>query len=183
MEQENLLKKIGQVLKQLDIPYIITGGIAVTVWGRPRFTADIDMVIELVPQKIDKLTNALLKIDKEVYVEKEDIKKALAKEGEFNFIHPNSGLKVDFWILKNDAFDKERIKRGIVKKIDGQTLRFTSPEDLVLIKLLWYKKTGSTRQLEDAESILKIQKKLDFNYIKKWAKIHSTGKILKTLLK
>jgi hypothetical protein len=182
MEQEDLLKKLGWILKRLKIPYIITGGIAVVIWGRLRFTADIDVVVELAPQKISQLAKMLLDIDKYSYVDEFAIKRALERKGEFNFIHSGSGLKVDFWILKDDNFDRERIKRRIHKKIGGQTLYFSSPEDLILIKLQWYKKTESTRQLEDIESILKIQKKLDLNYIKRWAKIQSTAKILKSLL-
>lgn len=36
---EKLLCKIAEILEKLRIPYIITGGFAVAVWGRPRFTA------------------------------------------------------------------------------------------------------------------------------------------------
>lgn len=182
MEQEKLIKQIGKILADLKISYIITGGIAVVVWGRPRFTADIDIVVELKQKKIKQLASRLLGIDKDVYLDEIAINEALKRKGEFNFIHPASGLKVDFWILTNDAFDKERIKRKIIKKIGGQKLFFTSPEDLILMKLKWFKETHSTRQLEDIESILKIQKKLDFKYIKKWAKIHQTIVSLKELI-
>ena len=183
MEQEELLKKLAQILKKLKIQYIVTGGIAVVAWGRPRFTADIDVVIELIPQKLNKLADELLKIDKEVYIDKLSMERALEQKREFNFIHPASGLKIDFWILKDNAFDKERIRRKIKKKIGNTFVYLASPEDLILSKLLWYKMSESTRQLEDIESVLKIQKKLDMWYIKKWAKIHSTDKILAKLLR
>lgn len=183
MRQESLLIKIGAILDELNIPYIITGGIAVVVWGHPRFTADIDLVIELIPQKIDQLTKALLKIGQDVYVDKEMIKQAIIRQGEFNLIHPTSGLKVDFWVLKrDDPFDQERMARKIAKQIKDQTIYFTSPEDLILAKLLWYKESQSTRQLEDIESILRIQKELDRQYLKKWAKTHSTSEILESIL-
>jgi len=181
MEQEELLFRIGKILNKLRIPYIITGGVAVVVWGRPRFTADIDVVIELVSQKIDEIFSELRKIDKNIYIRKKMIEDALKRKGEFNLIHPASGVKIDFWILKDEPFDKSRIKRRIFKKIAGKKLYFCSPEDLILIKLQWYKKTKSTRQLEDIESILAIQKKLDWKYLKKWAKVQSTLTILKSL--
>lgn len=183
MEQEKLLREIAEILKKLDIPYIITGGIAVVVWGRPRFTADIDIVVELKSKQVDRLADELLKIDKDVYVDKRMMQMALINKGEFNFIHSESGLKVDFWILKNDAFDRERLRRRIKKNIAGTDIFLTSPEDLILIKFLWYKESGSTRQLEDVESILRIQKKLDMRYIHKWAKLHGTISALETLLK
>lgn len=43
---------------------------------------------------------------------------------------------------------------------------FTSPEDLILIKLKWYKESESSRQREDIESILQITKNLDLTYLK-----------------
>lgn len=183
MEQERLLREIAEILKKLDIPYIITGGIAVVVWGRPRFTADIDIVVELLPSKLNNLAAELLKIDKDVYVDKPMMQKALLDKGEFNFIHSGSGLKVDFWVFKNDAFDKARLKRRIKKNITGTDIFLTSPEDLILIKLLWYNQSESTRQLEDIESILKIQKKLDMSYIRKWARLQGTISTLEELLK
>lgn len=181
MEQEKLLFRVGKILNGLKIPYIITGGMAVVVWGRPRFTADIDVVIELVPQKIDEIFSELKKIDKNIYVDKKMIRRALEQNGEFNLIHPASGVKIDFWILKDEPFDKSRIKRRIVKIIAGGKLYFCSPEDLILIKMQWYKKTKSTRQLEDIESILAIQRKLDWKYLKKWARLQSTLTILESL--
>ena len=42
---EQVLRAILPVLEGLGIPYLLTGGIAVTVQGRPRFTQDIDVVI------------------------------------------------------------------------------------------------------------------------------------------
>lgn len=181
MEQEELLKKIAEILHKLAIPYLITGGVAVVVWGRPRFTADIDIVVELVPEKLDKLAEELLAIEKDVYLDKEMMHQALERKGEFNFIHPGAGLKVDFWMLKNTAFDRERIKRRVKRRLAKVDLFFISPEDLILSKLLWYKESESTRQLEDIESVLRIQKRLDWRYLKRWAEDHSTLKTLESL--
>lgn len=182
MEQEQLLKGLGGALKRLKIPYLITGGIAVVVWGRPRFTADIDIVVELHTKDVESLARELLKLDKEARVDKEEIREALYSEGEFNFFHPASGIKVDFWILHEEAFDRERLRRRIMKRVGGVPLYFSSPEDLILIKLLWHREGGSTRQLEDIESVLRIQKKLDVRYLKNWAKRQGTLVVLDSLL-
>lgn len=72
MAPEQLLLKIVKILGKLKIPYIITGGFAVAVLAKPRFTADI--VIELLPENLDKLAKALLLIDKDVYVSNEAMK-------------------------------------------------------------------------------------------------------------
>lgn len=59
MDPQNLLVKISKILNQLNIPYLVTGGMAVYVWGRPRFTADIDRVIELTIEKVEQLVQIL----------------------------------------------------------------------------------------------------------------------------
>jgi len=179
MTPEKLLCQIVKILDRFGIPYIITGGFAVAVLAKPRFTADIDIVIELLPHKIPQLAKGLLSIDKDVYVEVESIKDALKNKGEFNFIHPQTGLKVDFWI-KRYLFEK--FERAIVKVIDGQKVNFISPEDLILSKLIWYKGGQGAKQLEDIKSILEIAKP-DLNYIKNWAEQQSTIKILEELIK
>jgi len=182
MDQTILLKKVAKVLEGLDIPYIVTGGVAVTVWGRPRFTADIDIVIEISLSRSQDLLRSLMKVDKKIYISETAVNQAVLRKGEFNLIHPD-GLKVDFWILEDDAYDRSRIKRGVTKKVWGRNITFISPEDLILSKLIWYKKGRSTRQLEDIESIVAIQKKLDWKYIKRWVGIQATEKFLNILLK
>ena len=180
MEIEDLLIKVTGILDKLRIPYIITGGMAVSVWGRTRYTADIDIVVELLEKNIDLLSKELLSIDKDVYVSEEAMREALEIKGEFNFIHPQSQLKVDFWVVK-DNFNKQEIERAIIKKIEDQKVRFVSPEDLILSKLLWYQLSESTRQLEDIESVLKISR-VDLKYIKRISEEQGTIEILNKLL-
>ncbi len=183
MPERNLFLIFLAPLNRLKIPYMVTGGMAVFVWGRPRFTADIDIVIEIEPPKIEDLEKALLSLEKSGYLDKDLMLRALHTNGEFNFIDWTTGTKVDFWIYKKqDPFDISRFKRRRAKKILGEMVYFTSPEDLILIKLLWFGQSESTRQLEDIESVLKISgDKLDMNYLNKWAKKQGVFKILSRL--
>jgi hypothetical protein len=184
MEQKDprhLLVSIAKILKQLKIPYLVTGGIAVLIWGRPRFTADIDIVIELKPGDIDALEKALRALGKAGYIDKNSMRDALANQEEFNFIDGTTGIKIDFWISKkNDPLEQLRFKRKVGKTILGERIYFSSPEDLILSKLLWYQQNKSTRQLEDVESIIKISgKRLNKKYLKNWAKKLGVAKIFK----
>lgn len=168
MDLENTLKKIAKILQKLQIPYLVTGGVAVVVWGRPRYTADIDILIELKSEKVGKFTAVLIK---EGYVDEDVVRESLKHKGEFNFIDNKTGMKVDFWILSDSAFDRSRLKRAKVREIFGQKIIFSSPEDLILKKLLWFNESKSSRQLEDIHSVMAIIKdQLDFDYLKKWAK-------------
>ncbi len=182
---EQLLCKIAKILETFKITYAVTGGFAVAIWGKPRFTADIDIIIELVSKNIKPLTKTLLSIDKAAYVSEEAMRDALEHKGEFNFIHPNTNLKVDFWVResKADIYGKLKLERARIKKINNQEIYFVSPEDLILSKLAWSKESGSTRHLEDVKTVLDVQKsKLDLDYIKKWAVQQSTIETLEEIL-
>lgn len=179
MDPQHLLVKIVKILNSLKIPYLLTGGMAIYVWGRPRFTADIDVVIELKREKVKQLIQTLIK---EGYVDEDAINDALKYESEFNFIDQSAGIKVDFWVLKDDDFDKSRLKRRKIRKILDQRVYFISPEDLILTKLLWFKEAKSTRHLEDIHSILDFTKdQLDFNYLRKWADKLNVQKLLEEM--
>jgi len=186
IDPRQLLAGIANVLNRLKIPYLVTGGMAVYVWGRPRFTADIDIVIRLKYENINELKNALLAFRKRGYIDEDSVKEAIRHKGEFNFIDVESGIKVDFWIPKeSEQVFSEQLKRRKTKKIFNEKVYFISPEDLILSKFVWYQKSGkSSRHLEDAESIFKISgEKLDIKYLKKQAAKIDVSNLLKKFLK
>lgn len=183
IDPRHLLVKVAKILHQLNISYVVTGGMAVFVWGRPRFTADIDIVIELKPDHINALAEALGALGQAGYVDVPMMRRALLHHGEFNFIDGVSGIKVDFFVAGKNSFDEAKFKNRRQEKVLGTSVYFISPEDLILSKLLWQKESGSEIQLRDVESILKMQKRLDWKYLQKWATIHSTYKILESLWK
>ena len=92
--------------KRGKIPYAVTGGVAVTVWGRARYTADVDIIVDIAPQKIKQLVSALLKIDTGVYldIDVETPIDIIKQRGGFNLIHSQSGVKADFIIKKTMNF-------------------------------------------------------------------------------
>lgn len=181
IDPRHLLVKVTGLLERLGISYLITGGMAVFVWGRPRFTADIDIIINFRPNDLNNLAAGLNKLSNFSYVSEEAMQRTVITGGEFNFIDGESGIKVDFWVLKNDNFSKSQLARRKLKRVLSEKVYFVSPEDLILNKLLWHKESESSKQLEDIESVLKIQKKLDWKYLRKWAEKQSTLSILNSI--
>lgn len=170
-DPRKLLTAVAKRLAKLRIPYFVTGGMAVLIWGRPRFTADIDIVIQLVEPKVKALLKALQAIAKKGYVDETTAREALHRKGKLNFIDPETGVKVDFWIARNDEFLQMQLKRRRHRKVNGETVYFISPEDLILNKIIWYTSASSSGHLEDIESIFKISgDTLDLVYLKKWIK-------------
>lgn len=168
---QHVLVAVARILRDLKIPYIISGGVAVLVWGRPRFTADIDIVVELHRNDIEKLERALKALHKAGYIDRDAMFDALERKGEFNFIDGESGMKVDFWVMQESEFDISRLKRKKIKTVLGEKISVTAPEDLILIKLKWFKESGSSRHEEDIESIFAISGDiLDKKYLMQMAK-------------
>ena len=171
-DPEKLLIKIAAILQELRIAYFVTGGFAVSVWGRPRATFDIDIVIRLFEPQLNSLAQALQALSEAGYLDYETAKQSIRKgKGSFNFIHSESGLRVDFFIEDWNELTQEQFKRRKAKSINRQKIYFISPEDLILSKLVWHKGSGSSRQLEDVESVIKISgKRLDRKYLIEWAR-------------
>lgn len=165
-EIENLIK-IAKILDQIKIPYYVTGGFAVSVYGHPRFTADIDIVIKMSNLAVRDFATKLQKIFPKGYVDENQISNALAEQGEFNIIDPESGLKIYFFITKNDEFEKECFKKACSQDV-GYKVIFTTSENLIISKLIWHKQSQSTRHLEDIASVIDNQKKLDHKYLSLW---------------
>ncbi|OGM97047.1 MAG: hypothetical protein A3B86_02850 [Candidatus Yanofskybacteria bacterium RIFCSPHIGHO2_02_FULL_38_22b] len=180
---EKLLIQVVSILDQLKIEYFITGGLARAVWGTPRSTSDIDVVIKILESQVSLLAKALRKISRLGYIDEDTAKEAIRNKGEFNFIDPDSGLKVDFWVAKNNEKSLSEFRRRVLKNIEGVKIYFISPEDLILNKLEWHNQGGSAVQLEDVRSILKSSgKKLNFNYLKKQAIKLEVDDLLEELL-
>jgi len=178
MDFQELVVSIAKILDRLGIPYAITGGYALAYMGRLRTTFDIDTIIELPYAKIDAFVNALREVSGISYVEKNMVIRAVERHSEFNFIHADSGIKVDFWVLNTDLYARTKLERQQARDIEGYPVHFVSPEDLILSKLQWHKAGGSEQQLRDVQSIVLMQEKLDWRYLEKWSKQHSTVRIL-----
>ena len=179
MFEELLFKKVIGLLDKNNIPYMVTGGLAVSVWGRVRSTLDIDIVLGIKRKDVESLVKIF---QKDFYIDAKAVEMALLKNLSFNVIDFETNTKIDFYVVGNDDYEEERFRRKIIKDILGLKVSVISPEDLILIKLLWYKNSDSRRHLEDAESILKISP-VDLEYLKKWAKKQDTLGILEEILK
>lgn len=165
-----------EIIDELEIPYMISGSLAVNFYGIPRLTHDADLIIELPLIKLEPLVAAL---QKDFYVSLDAASEAQKRRGMFNAIHQETNLKVDFWILKEDEYDKLRFRRRQMHKVKGKNLSFVSPEDLVIVKLAWYQKTDSAKHFDDAIGVLTVQgEKLDFDYLGIWAKKHLVDDLL-----
>lgn len=165
MEQSDLLVYLCRHMERIGVRYFITGSQATIAFGEPRFTNDIDVVLDLDPSQLDSFCDGFP--ENEFYLSRDAACQALNERGMFNIIHPSSGLKIDVVISEQSPFDLLRFQRGIRIPIsDDCEAVFTSPEDIVVMKMRWHSMGGGERHLDDIAGILRVRgDKLDRKYI------------------
>ena len=168
MSQPELLKRVTQTLEDAQIEYMVTGSVASSLYGEPRSTHDIDLVVAIKETDVSQLIKAF-RLPR-FYLDEQSMIQAIEKKDMFNLIDTKEGDKVDFWILTNDAFDQSRFLHRKKQKFMGFHMQVASPEDMILVKLKWAKLAGgSEKQFTDALRIYEVQSKgLDINYLEEW---------------
>lgn len=67
---EQLIKKIGSSLDKEKIPYMIIGGQAVLLYGRPRLTRDVDITLGIDSDKFASIEKICKKLNLKLLPEK-----------------------------------------------------------------------------------------------------------------
>lgn len=181
MSQQELLKKVADVLHDLGIDYMVSGSLVSSLQGEPRSTHDIDIVVAIRHSSTKPLAAAFPPPD--YYLTEESILNALRTNGLFNLLDVNSGDKVDFWMLTDQPFDLSRFRRKRIEDVLGMRLAVSAPEDTILMKLHWAKESGgSDRHIIDALRVYEVQYGLlDLEYLRDWARTLGVSSLLERI--
>jgi hypothetical protein len=146
-------------LNQLGIRYIVGGGVAAILYGEPRFTNDLDLVVFLRHTDIPRLIEAFPA--PEFYVPPAD---AIAAEiarpakGQFNLIHADTGFKADLYTTGRDEFNAWAFRHSRKTEFSGETITLAPPEYVIVRKLEFYREGGSDKHLRDIRGMLNISR-------------------------
>jgi hypothetical protein len=169
VEQNELLCRVVEILEEQNITYLLVGSLASSVYGEPRLTRDIDVVVELRLDQVARLCAAFPSSD--YYVSQQAAQEAVASGGQFNVIHPASGNKIDFMIARQDAWGRSQIARRRREEIlPGRPGYAAAPEDVIVGKLWYYQEGGSEKHLRDIVAMLQVSgDEIDKEYVGHWA--------------
>jgi hypothetical protein len=168
MDPSDLLRLVAGILERLGFRYLVTGSTATIFFGEPRFTNDIDIVLDLPASRISELCAAFPAED--FYLSEESVRRAVARGGQFNLIHPKSGLKIDFIVATDTPFNRSRFARShrLTPGSDFQAT-FASPEDVILKKMEYFREGHSDKHLRDIAGVFKISgDQIDRAYLEDW---------------
>lgn len=181
MGQKELLKTLTGLLNRAEVKYMVTGAWSVIYYGRVRSSHDLDFVIEVGISEADKLVKIFRENVDDWAFQEEAIREAVKKKGVFVVTYLPGVIKIDFWLRKESEFNQSEFARRVKVRAWGQQMYLTSPEDTVVQKLVWFKKSKIEKHLIDAAFVWQIWKKLDKKYIIKWANKLEVEKYLGTL--
>lgn len=155
MPAPDLFAPFLEPLERLALPYCITGSVAASVYGEPRLTADIDVVLLLRLQDIAALCSAFS--DSDYYVPPEEtLREAVAQStrGMFNLIHHKSQFKADVYIAARDPLHAWALEHRRRIDLAGSGAWIAPPEYVILRKLEFLREGGSDKHLRDIRFIL-----------------------------
>jgi len=170
MTETNILHIFSDVFEKFEsagIPYMVVGSVASIIYGEPRMTKDMDLVVAISPmhaRSFDKLFP-----NTEYYCPPpEVIRDEIVRQGQFNLVHHKSGLKIDIMIQKSTAHARTEFERRQLVDIMGNIhAYFARPEDIIIKKLEYFREGESEKHLTDIRGIL-ANTTVDDNYLSAW---------------
>ena len=165
MNEIDIVRDISRRFEKADISYMLTGSMAMNYYAQPRMTRDIDVVIAIGPEDVDRVA-ALFRPD--YYVSEENIRESVAHESIFNLIHQESVIKVDCIIRKRTEYRRVEFERRQKISVRDFNTFIASKEDLIISKLSWAKDSHSEIQLGDVRNLLATG--YDTAYLQHWTR-------------
>jgi hypothetical protein len=158
----HFIAELGRGMAERGMPYMLIGGQAVLLHGRPRLTEDIDVTLGLGPadhpgvlELCDHLGLTPLPEDVATFVTETYVLPAR---------HQETGVRVDF-IFSTTPYEQHAIERSQRVEVGGVFVSFATAEDLIIHKLF----AGRPRDLDDAVGVV-VRKggELDWTYLEHW---------------
>ena len=143
-------------LAQVGIEYVVTGSVMSGIHGEPVTSYDVDVVVKMDEAQAVRLAHVL---PQRFYRSEESLVQAARTFGIANLIDAETGLKVDLSCMRPTSYRDAVFSRRVKANLGADTPEFAgvSPEDIVLMKLLWRKETRSQKQWENALSVARVK--------------------------
>jgi hypothetical protein len=158
MQDPDFISLFVAPLEKAGIRYMIAGSVASSIYGEPRNTLDIDMVVLPDPAQIQLFPD--LFPEEHFYLPPTEVIAIEARReanGHFNIIHHNTGLKADIYLSRNHPilpWALEHVRRVPTSSCE---INLAPPEYVIIHKLGFYRESGHQRHLRDIAGIIEQQ--------------------------
>lgn len=181
MSEPDLVGLFVAPLERLGLRYMITGGVASVIYGDPRFTRDVDVVVDLPVPDIARFERAFPAPDfysppGETLV----AEVARSEGGHFKVIHRDTSLRADVYLAGDDSFHEWALDRSVTLDLGGSTARVAPIEYVIVRKLEYFVASGSDRHLRDVAMMLGVSgERIDSTALADWSKRQGAAAALK----
>ncbi len=146
-------------LEEAGTRHLVIGGLAVSVVGEPRTTGDADVIAYVDEECAKSLLSRAKKAGFDLNLKAEV--RSLKDTGTFAIHRGPYHLDV---LLASLPFEEEAYRRASTRKLFGRTLKFPTPEDLILLKVL----AGDEKDMLDAVGVARRHRaRLDLAYLER----------------
>jgi Nucleotidyl transferase AbiEii toxin, Type IV TA system len=153
----DVVSLFAPALSAVGVEWMIAGGVAAIVYGEPRLTQDIDIVVALQPRDAGKFSAQFPEAD--FYCRPtEVIAQEASREsfGHFNVLHLRSDARADVYLAGADPLSRRGLATKRLVELAGITVPIASPEHVILQKLRFRQQGASERHLRDVRAILRV---------------------------
>jgi hypothetical protein len=161
MQEPDVYSYFTKTFNKLGVRYVVTGAVATIIYGVPRLTHDIDMVVELKKVDIDNIIKGF--DESEFYCPPREIigiEIGRTERGHFNIIHKTTAYKADIYLVGNDKLCMWALDNYVEHTYEGDFIRVAPPEYVIVRKLEYYREGGSQKHIIDIRSILEMSSEL-----------------------
>jgi hypothetical protein len=157
MPELNLYQIYVVPFNNLGLIYMVTGAAASIIYGEPRLTNDIDLVVDLRPHEIDLFSNSF-PIESFYCPPIEVIQAEISRsqQGHFNLIHHDTGFKADIYTAGRDELNHWGLKNRKQIQVNDDDLWLASIEYVILRKLQYYREGKSEKHLRDIAGMISV---------------------------
>lgn len=164
-ELKGTVQRVVACLESIGLRYHLTGGVVVSHYGEPRFTYDLDVVVEFAKPSVD-LDRLLDELGADFIVDRPGIQASIASTAMFQVLHESTFMKVDFHV--GPRIPGELDRSVVAELYPGVRARIVSPEDALLSKLIWMR-MGSHKARHDIAMIISRATRLDWALLNRLA--------------
>lgn len=165
MQDPDFISLFVAPLEAAGIEYMITGSVASSIYGEPRNTLDIDLVVLFQPTQIHQLPHLYPELD--FYLPPTEViavESRRESRGHFNIIHHHTGLKADIYLSRNHPGLPWALAHTRRVPTPACEITVAPPEYVILHKLEFYRESGHQRHIRDIAGIVD-QQELDREFL------------------
>lgn len=161
------LGKATAIFQQLGIRFHLTGGVTSVLYGEPRMTQDIDMVVENQALAVQLETFSRLLSTSDFLFDASSVRRAVERREMFQLFDNVEALKLD--IDPRELIAGELDRSCLIEVFAGVHLPVVSRVDAAAAKLIWISK-GSHKSRRDLRQIYRTSSETDRQRIQELAK-------------